>query len=1124
MSELTKQAESLSPKRRELLALMLSKRKREDASRSRIIPISRESNVFPASPAQQRLWFLNQFQPDTAAYNVAGGVHMDGLLSVSALERALDDIARRHEAFRTTFQLIEGGAVQVINSVVSLPLEKVDLRSVPESGREAAVLRAATEEAQATFDLERGALFRAKLLLLSEREHVLLLTLHHIISDGWSLGIVVRELATLYEAYISDRPSPLAPPAVQYVDFAAWQRQSLQGQALDAQTAYWKEKLSGAPALLELPTDRPRPATQSLRGAKHPLVISREVVAALREVGEREQATLFMVVLAIFKVLLSRYTRQSDIVVGVPVSGRNKPEVEGAIGFFINMLALRTELSGDPTFQELLRRVRETTLGAYDHQDLPFEKIVETLQPERDLSYPPLFQVMFNLRNLNLPPLHLPGLVLTPLDVDTHTSKFDLTLDLGETREELTGWLDYSTELFDASTIERLAGHFQSLLAAVAANPQARISSLALLTTRERHQLLNEWNDTTRVYPQPSLLHEIFAEQAARTLDATAIVCEGQELSYGDLNRRANQLAHYLQRLGVGPEVLVAIYMERSLEMVIALMAVLKAGGAYVPLDPAYPQERRTFILEDTRAPIVLTQEALAARQTFGSARIVALDAIDNELARESLKNPHSGATDESLAYVIYTSGSTGKPKGAMLHHYGVRNRLLWGITDYQLGAGDTVLHKTPLSFDVSVWEIFAPLLSGARLVLAKPGGHQDSVYQLSLISEQKVTHVDFVPSMLQVFLEEDGLEVCTSLKVITCAGEALTPELCERFYARTSATMYNLYGPTEASLAVTYWVCERDGKGRVIPIGRPMDNVRIYILDRQLRPVPIGVPGELYIGGLAPGRGYLNRPDLTADNFIPDSFSVHGGERLYKTGDLASYRPDGALQFLGRRDHQVKIRGMRLELGEVESVLCQHPNVGAAVVLTRELTAGHKSLVAYVVGNGEPAPTTEELRNHMRQRLPEYMVPAAFVMLAEFPLMPNGKVNRGALPDPPDFMAQGDAIYIAPENEMEQAIAAVWRQVFKLERVSLHSNFFDLGGNSLLMAQAHSKLRATLNLDIKMVELFKHPTIHSLSKFLGAMDGARPLAEPGRAEAEARQKLMKRRRQFSKLQQETRR
>jgi amino acid adenylation domain-containing protein len=1114
MNELSEQVANLSPDQRDLLVLLLSKKKKEADSGTEVMTQSRETDAFPLSFSQQRLWFLNQLQPDNAAYNMAGGVRLSGRLDIHALERALVKIISRHEALRTTFKQIDSEPVQVIGPKQTVSLPSFALQSLPAARSEAEAMMLAAQEARQPFDLKHGPLFRAKLLLLAEQEHILLLTMHHIIFDGWSMGIFVRELAALYEAYATGKPSPLAEAPVQYADFAVWQRRWLQGEVLDKQITYWKKKLGGAPSLLELPTDHPRPAMQSFRGAKHPLSISPDLTHALREMCGHERATLFMALLATFNVLLYRYTNQPDIVVGVPVTGRNRPGLEESIGFFVNTLALRTGLSGDATFRDLLAQVRVMTLEAFDQQDLPFEKLVEIMHPKRDISHTPLFQVMFNLQNIGTPAAKLMNLKLTPFEIDNGTTKFDLTLDLVETAEELKGWIDYNSDLFDASTIQRMTGHFKNLLAAVAANPLRRISDLPLLTPAEE-KLQVEWNLTDEVYPQPPCIHQIFEEQVERTPDAPALVFEDESLTYRELNARANQLAHYLRGLGVGTETLVGVLMERSPELIVALLGILKAGAAYVPLDSALPAARLSFMLADTGAPVVLTQQALAGVLAGESVQVVCLDGEDEEMGRQSAGNPLTEVRDENLAYVIYTSGSTGQPKGAMLHHRGVRNRLLWGIADYRLSSTDAVLYKTPLSFDVSVWEIFAPLLSGARLIIARPGGHQDSAYQIKLMAEQHVTHVDFVPSMLQVFLDEEGLERCSSLKLITCAGEALSVELRDRFYARTDARMYNLYGPTEASLAVTYQLCERTGTEKVIPIGRPMRNVRIYLLDQYLRPVPVGIPGELHIGGVAPGRGYLNGADLTGAKFIPDPFSESGGERLYKTGDLARYQPDGAIQFLGRIDHQVKIRGMRLEPGEVEAVLGKHADVKESVVLAREIIPGEKSLVAYVVSVKERVPTKGELQAFLRERLPEYMVPAAFVILDQIPLMPNGKVNRSELPPPEDFRTGLETSYVAPQTDVERTIAAIWRKVFNVDKVGIHSNFFDLGGSSLLLAQVHTKLRASLNRELQMIELFKHPTIHSLAEHLAEADSAQPLPDPGRGQAEIRKKLMRGRKRF---------
>ena len=1060
-----------------------------------VLAVARDADL-PLSFAQQRLWFLDQLEPGNPVYNIPLAARLTGDLDMAALGRTLDEIVRRHESLRTIFREEDGRPLQVISPSEAVPLPLTDLSFLPEDVRESEARRIAQQESQRPFDLARGPLLRAGLLKLAEQEHIVLLTMHHIVSDGWSLGVLLSEVAALYTAFSRGEASSLAELPIQYADYAVWQREWLRGDVLDKQLSYWRQHLEGAPALLKLPTDRPRPPIQSFHGAGESFELSEALTASLRELSRRENVTLFMTLLAAFQLLLHRYTGQKDVVVGAPIAGRTRVETESLIGFFVNTLALRGRLTPEMTFEELLRQAREATLGAYAHQDVPFERLVEELQQERSLDHSPLFQVMLVLQNAPGGELELPGLRLSAVGSEGVTAKFDLSLLMTEAGGGLAASLVYNTDLFDAGTVRRMASHFERLLTAAVADPALRISEMPLLGSEEERRLLLDFNDTHADYPQ-ECVHELFEEQVERTPEAVAVSFEGEQLTYAELNRRANQLAHHLRHFGVRTEVLVAIYMERSLDLAVALMGVLKAGGAYVPLDPSYPRERLAFIFEDTHSPVVLTQRALAESQSFEGARVLCLDDDTAGINAESRENPQSGVTQENMAYVIYTSGSTGQPKGAMLHHRGVRNRLLWGIRDYGLGEGDVVLHKTPLSFDVSVWEIFAPLLSGARLVIAKPGGHQDSAYQLDLIASQGVTHIDYVPSMMQVFLEEEkGLKNCTALKLVTCAGEVLSPELRDRFYARTDAKLYNVYGPTETSVGVTYWICEPDAKERLIPIGRPMSNVRIYILDKHLQPVPIGVAGELHIGGEAPGRGYLKRPELTADKFIPDAFSARGGERLYKTGDLARYRADGAIEFLGRLDHQVKVRGMRLELGEVEAVLRGHAGVQDCAVVAREDVAGGKRLVAYVVGEQAATVDVVELRRHMGKRLPDYMVPSAWVMLEELPLTPSGKVDRRVLPEPDQLRPELEQAFVAPRTPAEEVIAGIWSEVLGVEQVGVHDNFFELGGHSLLVTQVMSRVRKVFQMEIPLRSLFESATVGGLVEVLSGLCGSREAIE----------------------------
>ncbi len=1082
-AELHSSLSKLSPERLELLARRL-KRKGESAQRPHTITRRTGEDPAPLSFAQQRIWFIDQLQPGNSAYINLDAFRLTGRLNVGALEQTINEVVKRHEALRTTFPTVDEEPAQVITQTLSVPVPIVDLSDLPAAVSESETERLVKEEAQRPFDLSQGPLLRTTLLRLGDDDHILLLALHHIVSDGWSGGVLFQEITTLYEAFSAGKSSPLPELAVQYADYAVWQRGWLQGEVLEKQLSYWKERLSGAPPVSELPTDRPRPSVQNFRGARQSVTLSKSLAEALRILSQREGATMFMTLLAAYQTLLHRYSNQEEIVVGSPIAGRTRPETEGLIGLFVNTMVFHTDFSGDPSFRELLGRVREVALGAYAHQDVPFEKLVEELQPERSLSHTPLFQMMFILQNAPRLALNLSGLTLKSLEFDSGTSQFDVTLSVVEVAEGLQAKLEYNTDLFDAATITRMLKHFQVLLEGVVANPDQKLSELPLLTDGERHQLLAEWNDTAVDYPRDACLHKLFETQVTRTPEAVALVFEEDQLTYGELNRKANQLARYLRKLGVGPEVLVGIMMERSIEMVAGLLGILKAGGAYVPLDPAYPQERLSFMLEDASVPVLLTQQRLSESLPPSDAEVVIIDTLRDVIAEEDVENPDGSATEDNLAYMIYTSGSTGRPKGALNTHRGICNRLFWMQDAYQLTSADHVLQKTPFSFDVSVWEFFWPLLTGARLVLARPAGHQDSGYLVKLIAEQRITTLHFVPSMLQVFLEESGLESCASLKRVVCSGEALPFELQERFFASLNAELHNLYGPTEAAVDVTFWECKRDSGLRTVPIGQPIANTQIYLLDRRLQPVPIGVAGELYIGGVGVARGYLNRPELTAERFIADPFSAKDGARLYKTGDLARYLPDGNIEYLGRIDDQVKIRGFRIELGEIEAVLGQHEAVRDAVVLVREDQPGDKRLVAYVVAApAAAAPAFSELRGFLSEKLPEYMVPSAYILLDEIPLTPNGKVDRRALPVPDEARPELGGVYVAPSTELEEAVAGIWAEVLKVERVGVHDNFFELGGHSLLVTQVVSRLRKSLQVELPLRSLFESPTVVGLAE-----------------------------------------
>jgi len=1044
----------------------------------------------PLSFAQERLWFLNRLQPESAFYNVPLAWRMTGTLDRAALERALGEIVRRHDVLRTTFQERDGTPLQVVAPAGGFTLPVEDLSALAGAEREAEVRRQTSEDLARRFDLEAGPLFRAKLLRLGAKEHVLLACMHHAVTDGWSMGVLFRELSALYQAYSEGKESPLAELPLQYTDFAVRQREHLQGEVLERQLSYWRKRLTGAPGLLELPTDRPRPAVQSYRGARERVEISGGVLERLKELAQQEGGTLYMVVLGAFQVLLSKYAGTDDVVVGSSISGRTRREVEELIGFFVNTLVLRTDLSGDPTFREVLGRVKEVTLGAFEHQELPFEKLVAELQPERSLSHSPLFQVMFTLNNTDASSPGLPGLTIESAYADSENVKFDLNLAVVEHPGGLRAILGYNTDLFDRGTIQRLLRHLRRVLEQVADDPAVPLSGLRLLDAEERRNVLEEWNATQADYPADRCVHQLFEAQAERTPDAVAVVYEGEALSYGELNARANQLAHHLVGLGVGPDVRVGICMERGLEMPVTLLAILKAGGAYVPLDPAYPAERLRQMLEDSRPAALLTHGATGA--LFGDVGVPVIDveAESSAWSGRPRTNPERGAlTPDHLCYVIYTSGSTGKPKGVMNQHRTVVNRMGWWQRAWRLGADEAILCKTSLSFDGSLRETFWPWSVGARMVMARPEGHKDPDHLLEMIRREQIGAVNLVPSMLQVLLEHPEIESCAGLRQIICTGEALPGPLLARFHERLPhVALHNLYGPSEAATAVAECACTPEGERATVPIGRPTSNVRIYLLDEAGEPVPVGVPGELYIGGVGVARGYLDRPELTAEKFVPDSFGGEPGARLYRTGDLARWLADGRAEFLGRNDFQVKIRGFRVELGEIEARLAKHPAVRDSAVTAREDSSGEKRLVAYYVG--AQGVEVEVLRAYLSEELPDYMVPAAYVRLEALPLTPNGKLDRRALPAP-----QGDAFvtraYEAPVGETEAAVAEIWSDVLGVERVGRWDHFFELGGHSLRAVQVVSRVRQVLEVEVALSELFLRPVL---------ADFARGLEQGGRA------------------------
>lgn len=1036
--------------------------------------------VAPTSFAQQRLWFLSQLEPDSFAYNISRQFRLSGELNVPALRRSFSTIVARHDVLRGSFDLVDGHPVQLIAPRFEIELPVVDLANWSEDERAAEVSRLAIEDAQKPFRLTQAPLFRVCLLKLDHTDHVLLLTMHHIVSDGWSMGIFVREMAAIYQGLIAGTPAQLPELPIQYPDFARWQREWLHGEVLEEQLRYWTGHLAGAPAALNLPVAKPRPAMQTTRGSHITKALSPEVSAALTDLSRGEGVTLFMTLLAAFETLLFRYSGQEDLVIGSPIAGRNRAETEELIGFFVNTLPLRTRLSGNPTFRELLKRVRETALGAYAHQDLPFEKIVEWAQPERSLSYAPIFQVMFALQNQPRATFALPGLELSPLKRESDAAKFDLTLFVTETDEGLECWLEYNTDLFSESTVARLLEHYEVLLKGIVNNPNLTIAELPLLTEVERQQLLVEWNDTHVEFSTTHCVHQLFETQAEESPEAIALVCEDEQLSYRELNARANQLAHYLRRLGVRPEDRVALCLERSTDMVVAVLATLKAGGAYVPLDPAYPAERLAFTLQDAGAGVLLTQENLSALLPETKARVVCLDSEREAIAAEDESNPTSVAGPGNLAYVIYTSGSTGRPKGVQISHRALSNFLNSMRRQPGISSDDVLLSVTTLSFDIAGLEIYLPLIAGARVVLATREVAADGVQLAEALSISGATIMQATPATWHLLIES-GWQGNQRLRVF-CGGETLSRELAAQLLSR-GAEVWNLYGPTET----TIWSTMCRVEDSAVQIGRPIANTRVFILDDHLRMVPLGVAGELYIGGDGLARGYLNRPELSAEHFIPDPFSRLPGARLYKTGDLARYLPTGSIEVIGRIDHQVKLRGYRIEPGEIETVLREQEEVDDAVVAVWESAGGNRDLVAYVVVavENQHDDLLAQLKNALKNRLPSYMLPAHFVLLEQFPLTPNGKLDRGALPAPDRSRSEAAPTRVAPRDATEEQLAGIWKTVLEIDAVGVNDNFFELGGHSLLAVRLMSEIEKVFNQKIPLVSLFQNATIATLADLL---------------------------------------
>jgi amino acid adenylation domain-containing protein len=1080
--DLSSQIERLSPAQRALLRKRLAEK---SPTTSPTIPRRPARVPPPLSFTQERLWLLDQLVPGNVAFNVPRAMRLRGELDVPALQQALDAVLARHEILRTVYTSTGGIPTQVITNSRTVDLVQHDLRGLPPDQREAEAWRLLHEAIERPFDLSSDLMLRAALLRLGEQDHILLLLTHHVASDGWSRGILFAELGALYEAFHAAQPAPLPELPIQYADFAAWERTWL-ADHLGEHLAYWKERLAGAPELLELPTDRPRPANQSYAGATLSRRLPAGLLPRLQALSNQEGASLFMTFFAGFLALLSRWTGRTDLLAGTPASRRNSVETEPLIGAFLNMLVLRTDLSGDPPFCELLRRVRDVVLGAHEHSDLPFEKLVAELKPTRTASYAPLFQVVFALDQVRGPTAKFAGLSTELLPLQTASANYDLFVTVTEDGQEIQAAFNYATDLFDEATVSRLAGHLGTLLQGAAAHPDWPIGKLPLLSEQESQQLLRGWNDTREEYPAPGSVHGLFEEQARRTPEAVAVEFEGRRLTYAELDARAERLAAHLRSLGVGPGTLIGIHVHRGLDMLVGLLGVLKAGGAYVPLDPSFPRDRLAFMLADAAAPFLLTERRLADALPAHSAHVLELDGSWESQSTQA-RSASDGmvpslalrAREEDLAYVLYTSGSTGRPKGVEVTHRSVVNFMRTMGPRLGLGPSDGLLAVTTLSFDIAALELFLPLTVGARVIVLSREAAADGPRLLAELSRPEVTAMQATPATWQLLLES-GWQPGKALKVF-CGGEALPRALADRLVER-SAEVFNLYGPTETTIWST--LARLAPSTGPVSIGGPIGNTQVYLLDARLRLVPPGCTGELYIGGDGLARGYRGRPALTAERFVPDPFSGERGARLYRTGDLARWLPGGALECLGRVDHQVKVRGFRIELGEIETALARHPDIRQAVAVVREDTPGDRRLTAYIVPAPGREPAAKDLRDHLHETLPDYMIPSAFVLLEALPLSPNGKVNRAALPRP-QAATQSAEEYVAPVTPVEQALAEIWAAVLGVDKVGARDNFFDRGGHSLLGMQVVARLRDAYQIEVPVKLLFDAPTLADLARIV---------------------------------------
>ncbi|PHJ65684.1 non-ribosomal peptide synthetase [Nostoc linckia z18] len=1071
-----KHLSNLSPAKKALLEKLKAGKFQADT-----IPKRQISHNIPLSFSQQRLWFIDQLYHGSSFYNIPIAFHIKGYLNITALRQSLNEILKRHEIWRTTFKLINGEPVQEITPNLIWDLPIINLQHLSNHNWESQVKEFVAKEAAKPFNLAKELLVKATLLHLNEQEHVLLITMHHIITDGWSCGVFLRELSTLYAAFSTNQPSPLPELPIQYADFAIWQRDRIQGEFLATKLKYWKQQLSGELPVLQLPTDRPRPSVTTFAGAKQYFTFSTTLTNALKQLSKQEDATLFMTLLAAFNILLNRYTDQEDILIGSPIANRNRTELEGMLGLFVNTLVLRNNLSGNPRFSEFLHRVRQVTLDAYAHQDLPFEMLVEELQPERDLSRNPLYEVMFVLQNTPTNVQEVSGLTLRTLDFDSGTSQLDIFLSMFESQEGLTGCLEYNTDIFDTTTISQFIKNYQTLLENIVLNPQQHICELSLLTASEQEQLLIKYNQTSAEYKNLSL-NQLFEKQVELTPDSIALIHQSQQITYRQLNDKVNQLANYLQKQGVTKETLIAICLERSIDMIVGILAILKAGGAYIPLEPSYPVERLNFMLSDSQASILISNQEILEKLSLSLPKIICLDIQKDEIAQQSPQNTINISQLDNLAYIIYTSGSTGQPKGVLGTHRGTVNGLHWLWKTYPFTPEEVCCQKTAISFVDSVWEIFAPLLQGIPTVIISNATLLDPQLFIEVLAHQKVTRIILVPSLLRLLLENYHhlTKKLSQLKLWITSGEALSINLAKTFRdAMPFAKLINLYGSSEVSANATYYdISLLQNQANTVPIGRPIDNTQTYVLNRNLQPTPLGVIGELYIGGDGLARGYLHRPELTQERFIDNPFIPE--TKLYKTGDLVRYLSDGNLQYFGRDDAQVKIRGFRVELGEITSVINRHPEVQDAVVIAVNDAEENQRLIAYIVT--EKQDITAQLLVYLQQKLPSYMLPSAFVVLDALPLTPNGKVDKYSLPRDTVIQVNTTKTLITPRNFTELSLVKLWENLLNTSPIGVTDNFFNLGGHSFLAVRLMAQIQDRFGHNLSLSTLFENPTIEKLA------------------------------------------